>query len=215
MSTKKHSGDKRGGFVPIGDVAGTLPGVVPRGRAMSAQTRHHFTTLRQVNQLIEASEAEPDLGFMARLLALCSLPRTNPGNRKEFVRRNGPYALYMTSAPGQSCPSVTSRVCSWRGCAPKRCGRSRASWYSAGRCTSSCASSTWRIGAGGERGANAAQKSNAPGSSVVACRSSTQPTIMRSWYIPSSQTAPIVVGRVAAGHAIVVGEHDPTRGRIF
>ena len=45
--------------LPIGDVAGTLPGVVPSGRVMSAQTRHHFTTLRQVNQLIEASEAEP------------------------------------------------------------------------------------------------------------------------------------------------------------
>ena len=104
MSTKNHSGDKRGGFVPIGDVAGTLPGVVPRGRAMSAQTRHHFTTLRQVNQLIEASEAEPDLGFMARLLALCSLPRTNPGNRKEFVRRNGPYALYMTVSAGAKLP---------------------------------------------------------------------------------------------------------------
>ena len=104
MSTKDHSGDKRGGGVPIGDVAGTLPGVVPRGRAMSAQTRHHFTTLRQVNQLIEASEAEPDLGFMARLLALCSLPRANPGNRKEFVRRNGPYALYMTASAGAKLP---------------------------------------------------------------------------------------------------------------
>ena len=38
----------------------------------------HFTTLRQADQLIEASEADADLGFMARLLALCSLPRTNP-----------------------------------------------------------------------------------------------------------------------------------------
>ena len=66
------------GFVPIGELAGTLPGVVPRGRAMSAQTRHHFTTLRQVNQLIEASEGEPELGFMARLLALCSLPLHEP-----------------------------------------------------------------------------------------------------------------------------------------
>ena len=65
------------GFVPIGELAGTLSGVVPRGRAMSA-ARHHFTTLCQVNQLIEASEAEPDLGFMARLLSLCSLPHTNP-----------------------------------------------------------------------------------------------------------------------------------------
>ena len=38
----------RGGFVPIGELAGTLPGLVQRGRAMSANTRHHFTTLRQV-----------------------------------------------------------------------------------------------------------------------------------------------------------------------
>ena len=73
MSTDDQQ--RRGGFVPIGELAGTLPGIVPRGRAMTAQTRHHFTMLRQVNQLIEASEAEPDIGFMARLLALCSLPR--------------------------------------------------------------------------------------------------------------------------------------------
>ena len=86
---------KRDGFVPIGELTGTLPGIVPRGRAMSAQTRHHFTTLRQVNQLIEASEAEPDLGFMARLLALCSLPRTNPKQRVQYIRRNGPYKLIM------------------------------------------------------------------------------------------------------------------------
>ena len=33
-----------------------------------------------------ASEADPDLGFMARLLALCSLPRTNPGQRYRYVR---------------------------------------------------------------------------------------------------------------------------------
>ena len=86
---------KRDGFVPLGELAGTLPGVVPRGRAMSAHTRHHFTTLRQVNQLIEASEAEPEIGFMARLLALCSLPRTNPRDREKYIRRNGPYKLIL------------------------------------------------------------------------------------------------------------------------
>ena len=85
MSTDEQQ--NRGGFVPIGELADTLPGVIPRGRAMSAQARHHFTTLRQVNQLIEASEAEPDLGFMARLLALCSLPRTNPGDRLQYPGR--------------------------------------------------------------------------------------------------------------------------------
>ena len=32
---------------------------------------------------------------MARMMALCSLPRTNPGNRLQYVRRNGPYSLVM------------------------------------------------------------------------------------------------------------------------
>ena len=36
-----------------------------------------------------------DLGFMARMMALCSLPRTNPGNRHQYKRQNGPYTLYM------------------------------------------------------------------------------------------------------------------------
>ena len=95
MSTDDQQ--KRGGLVPIGTVAIRLPGVEGRGRAMSARSRHHFTTLRQVNQLIEASEAEPELGFMARLLALCSLPRTNPRDREKYMRRNGPYVLVLTA----------------------------------------------------------------------------------------------------------------------
>ena len=86
---------KRGGLVPIGKMAVRLPGIEGRGRAMSARARHHFTTLRQVTQLIEASEAEPDLGFMARLMALCSLPRTNPRDREKYIRRNGPYKLIL------------------------------------------------------------------------------------------------------------------------
>ena len=57
------------------------------------QTRH-FTQLDQVTQLVAARDADPDLGFMARLLALCSLPRSNPGDRLQFKRVNGPYTLY-------------------------------------------------------------------------------------------------------------------------
>ena len=48
------------------------------------QSFHHWTLARQVDHLVTAREAEPDLGFMARMLALCSLPRTNPGRRKEL-----------------------------------------------------------------------------------------------------------------------------------
>ena len=63
----------------------------------SPQAVYHFTQADQVNQLVSASEADPDLGFMARMMVLCSLPRTNPGNRKEYVRRNGPYTLVMNA----------------------------------------------------------------------------------------------------------------------
>ena len=41
---------------------------------------------------------------MARLLALCSLPRTNPGNRLQYKRVNGPYTLYMTVKGGNKLP---------------------------------------------------------------------------------------------------------------
>ena len=98
---------KRGGFVPIGDVVADvdLPGVqVPTRRERAPQARRHFTTLDQVTQLVAARDADPDLGFMARLLALCSLPRTNPGDRSQHVRRNGPYTLYMTATGREKLP---------------------------------------------------------------------------------------------------------------
>ena len=63
----------------------------------SPQKFHHFTLARQVDDLVTAREADPDLGFMARLMALCSLPRTNPGRRLRYVRKNGPYSLVMTA----------------------------------------------------------------------------------------------------------------------
>ena len=67
---------QRGELVPIGEVVSSLDDVlVPAIRDDSPQARHHFTQADQVNQLVSASEADPDLGFMARLLALCSLPR--------------------------------------------------------------------------------------------------------------------------------------------
>ena len=89
---------QRGELVPIGEVVSGLDDVlVPAIREATPQARHHFTRFDQVNLLVSASEAAPDLGFMARTMALCSLPRTNPGNRKEYVRRNGPYTLIMSA----------------------------------------------------------------------------------------------------------------------
>ena len=73
-------------------------------RDASPQALHHFTQADQVNQLVGASEADADLGFMARLMALCSLPRTNPGKRLQYVRRNGPYTLGMTAGVNNKLP---------------------------------------------------------------------------------------------------------------
>ena len=41
---------------------------------------------------------------MARMMALCSLPRSNPGNRKEYVRRTGPYKLGMIAGIDNRLP---------------------------------------------------------------------------------------------------------------
>ena len=93
---------KRDGFVPLGDAGAVeLPGGLGlTRRAAAPPARRHFTRLDQVTQLVGASKADADLGFMARMLALCTLPRTNPGNRLQYVRRNGPYTLAMTATSG-------------------------------------------------------------------------------------------------------------------
>ena len=57
-----------------------------------------------MNQLVTASEADSNMGFMARTMALCSLSRTNPGNRIRYKRINGPFRLYMTAGPETKLP---------------------------------------------------------------------------------------------------------------
>ena len=68
------------------------------------QSFHHWTLARQVDHLVTARESEPDLGFMVRLMALCSLPRTNPGRRIQYKRVNGPYTLIMTATGNAKLP---------------------------------------------------------------------------------------------------------------
>ena len=94
---------KRAELVLIGEVVTGLDDV-PVIRSDSPQARHSFTVADQVNQLVSASEADPDRGFMARMMALCSLPRSNPGNRIRYKRVNGPHTLYMTAGGGNKLP---------------------------------------------------------------------------------------------------------------
>ena len=95
---------QRGELVPIGEVIDDLGGPVPAIRETPPPARRGFTLADQVNQLVSASEADPDLGFMGRTMALCSLPRSNPGNRLQYKRQNGPFTLYMVAAGGNKLP---------------------------------------------------------------------------------------------------------------
>ena len=95
---------KRGELIPVGKIIDGLSGPVQALRETPPPARRGFTFADQVNQLVGASEADPDLGFMARMMALCSLPRTNPGNRHQYKRVNGPYKLIMSVTRGSQAP---------------------------------------------------------------------------------------------------------------
>ena len=73
-------------------------------KTMELAARRSFTQADQVNLLVRANEADPDRGFMARTMALCSLPRSNPGHRLQYKRINGPFTLYMTAGGGNKLP---------------------------------------------------------------------------------------------------------------
>ena len=98
---------KRGELVPVADVLSDLNGPVAAIRDTSPQALHHFTQADQVNQLVSASETTPDLGFMARLMTLCSLPRTDPGNQHQYKRQNGPYRLILSRTGEYKLPFGT------------------------------------------------------------------------------------------------------------
>ena len=95
---------KQGGLVPVAEVIADLPGPVQAIRETPPPPQRGFTLADQVHQLVSASEADPDLGFMARTMALCSLPRSNPGNRHQYKRVNGPFTLYMVAGGGNKLP---------------------------------------------------------------------------------------------------------------
>ena len=95
---------KQDGLVSIGEALADLGGPIQALRETPPPARRGFTVADQVNQLVGASEADPNLGFMGRTMALCSLPRSNPGNRLQYKRVNGPFTLYMTVTGGNKLP---------------------------------------------------------------------------------------------------------------
>ena len=105
---------KADGLKPIREVLDLLP-VPVKSLQPAPQALHHFTQVDQVNTLVEAREADPDMGFMARLMALCSLPRTNPGDRLQYKRVNGPFTLVIFTSGETKLPygSIPRLLLAW------------------------------------------------------------------------------------------------------
>ena len=104
---------RKQGLVPVGDALADLPGPVQALLETPPPAQRGFTLADQVHQLVSASEADPDRGFMARTMALCSLPRSNPGNRLQYKRVEWSLSRWdmIAGASATSSPSVTCPVC--------------------------------------------------------------------------------------------------------
>ena len=82
------------GLKPIGEIVkdalSGMGGPVAAIREATPQALHHFTRFDQVNQLVSASEADPALGFMARMMALCSCLAATPATAKSTSASTAP-----------------------------------------------------------------------------------------------------------------------------
>jgi hypothetical protein len=84
--------------------------------APTVQNKHHYTRRRQISNLARIpEEAIQDIGFMARLLTLCSLPRTDLGDQLQYKRQNGPYKLVLVAGGDNRLPfgSLPRLLLSW------------------------------------------------------------------------------------------------------
>ena len=98
---------KRDGLLPIGDVFSGLGRTEKKALQKSPQARHHFTQADQVNQLVSANEADPDLGFHGAADGALLIAPDQPGNRLQYKRVNGPFKLVMYSSGETKLPMAT------------------------------------------------------------------------------------------------------------
>ena len=114
MNERKAKGTRQGrGGDEAAPLSALLPGIVetvtlaPPPKPVTPQGRHHHTTSRQIAELIAIPQDSPEMGFMTRLLTLCSLPRTDPGSRLQYKRETGPYKLVMIAGGDNRLPYGT------------------------------------------------------------------------------------------------------------
>ena len=80
------------------------PATAPVAKRSTPQGRYHHNTAGQISDLLEIRDGSPDIGFMNRIMTLCSLPRTDPGERLQYKRETGPFKLIMIAGGDNRLP---------------------------------------------------------------------------------------------------------------
>ena len=189
----------------------------PGPAARLPQSIFHFDRGDQVAALVAAREDAPDVGFMARLLALCALPRTNPGKRLQYTRVNGPYELVMSCTGRARLPyGILPRLLLAWVCSEAVRTQSRVLTLGA-----SLAAFMRKLGmenrSGGVRGDTTRlrhQMDRLFNASIVLDVRPGRGNRCGSGSLVTDRDA-FVVERATAGYAGPVGKHDPPRGRFF
>ena len=102
---------QHGELVPIGDALSELGGPVKSIRETTPQARHHFTRADQVNQLVSASEADPDRGFLGRNDGALQLAPKQPRQPAPIqARQRSLHALHDRWRWAASSPSEPTRA---------------------------------------------------------------------------------------------------------
>ena len=84
---------------------------------MGLPQRRGFTSLDQADLLLKARNDKPDFAMMHQVLALCALPRMNPGDQLQYRRENGWWTLTMSATGDAGLPFgpyprlLLTRVC--------------------------------------------------------------------------------------------------------
>ena len=99
---------KRNGFVPLGNVAEAVKLPDDRALTRAAAPPRHFTRLDQMVQLVERERSRSGARLHRAAARAVQLTAHQPRQSDlQYVRRNGPYTLVMSSREHRrSCPTV-------------------------------------------------------------------------------------------------------------
>ena len=82
---------------------------------LAAAEQRELKRPKRAGQRSKAETSHSEVAFMARLLTLCALPRRSRGDERQYMRRNGPYAMIVTATgqPGLPFGTLPRLLLAW------------------------------------------------------------------------------------------------------